>query len=357
MKRPRHLGRWIVAGSTCAAFIAVATVMGTAGAAPVRKPAVRPIHQLNFARGTSTPSLIPDSYIVLFKNTVAATSTAVNATATSLAARYGGTVRQTYSHAVHGYSAHMTAAQARSLAASDQVASVQQDSRVRISGTEPNPPSWGLDRIDQAVLPDNHSYTYPTTASNVHAYVIDTGIRISHAEFGGRASYGFDFVDNDSVADDCAGHGTHVAGTIGGDTYGVAKGVNLVAVRVLDCAGSGSASGVIAGIDWVTANAVKPAVANMSLGGASNTLISTAVRNSIAAGITYTVAAGNEGIDACTRSPSDVTEAIVTGASDVSDFRAPFSNTGSCVAVFAPGTDIVSAWFEDDTSASAGQWN
>src|SRR5207248_2106999 len=172
------------------------------------------------------------------------------------------------------------------------VAYVQQDARVALSGAQPHPPSWGLDRIDQRGLPLGGWYMYPDVpTATVHAYVIDTGLRTTHVEFGGRASNGWDFIDNDPVADDCNGHGTHVAGTIGGATFGVAKSVQLVGVRVLDCSGSGSYSQIIAGIDWVTANAVKPAVANLSLGGPADRALDDAVRASIASGVTYVVAA------------------------------------------------------------------
>jgi subtilisin family serine protease len=341
-----------------ATFAAVITAMNGAGAAPVP---TRPIpsltqHRLTPVLGTKAAGAIAGQYIVVLKDRAAAAS-AVQSTATSLTTRYGGTVKFTYTSTVRGYAAKMTEAQAAKLAASGDVAYVQQDRRAQISATQPNPPSWGLDRIDQQAFPLDHNYTYATTASNVHAYVIDTGIHIAHQDFGGRASYGFDFVDNDTTAEDCdpslgTGHGTHVAGTIGGSTFGVAKGIQLVAVRVLGCDGSGSISQIIAGIDWVTTNAVKPAVANMSLGTQTGTdaALSDAVRRSIAAGITYAVAAGNQNIDACTRSPSDVTEAIVTGATEEGDLRASFSNTGSCVAVFAPGVDIDSAYFGDTTS-------
>ena len=360
-------------GAAVAAFAVVATVIGTAGAAPVPAKAKpwnppRNVKQLDFVGGKTAPGVVPDSYIVILKNHPSVTSTNTTTAASGLTAKYGGTVTHTYSAALHGYAAHMTAAQANALKANPDVASVRPNHIMRITDTEIDPP-WGLDRIDQPVLPLDHGYTATPGGTVVHAYVIDSGVHISHTDFGGRASYGFDFVDNDAVAEDCpvadpdptkvgTGHGTHVAGTIGGTNFGVDKNVQIVAVRVMRCNGSGDEATIAASIDWVTKNAVKPAVANLSIGGDPSTLIDTAVRNSIAAGITYSIAAGNGdpvrhvGIDACTQSPSDVTEAIVASATDEGDVRAPFANFGNCVSVFAPGLDVVSAWFGDNTSAA-----
>jgi hypothetical protein len=226
---------------------------------------------------------------------------------------------------------------------------------VHIMDTQANPP-WGLDRIDQRALPLSASYTYPNTAPNVHAYIIDTGIRFSHSQFGGRAASGFDAVDGGS-ADDCNGHGTHVAGTVGGSTYGVAKQVSLVGVRVLNCQGSGTNAQVVGGIDWVTANAVKPAVANMSLGGGANTAIDNAVSGSISSGVTYAIAAGNGDIfgnrqNACNYSPARVAAAITVGATQSNDAAASFSNYGTCVDILAPGVSILSSWYTNDTATN-----
>lgn len=271
----------------------------------------------------------------------------------SLAEKFGAKVDRTYDKALNGYAVRMTEQQAKRFAADPAVKAVVQDQVVKATGTQPSPPSWGLDRIDQRALPLNQSYTYPDSAgTGVTAYIIDTGVRISHQDFGGRASHGFDAVDNDNTADDGNGHGTHVAGTVAGNSYGVAKKAKIVAVRVLDNGGSGTTSGVIAGIDWVTKNAVKPAVANMSLGGGASSALDTAVRNSIASGVTYALAAGNENTDASTKSPARVAEGITVGSTTNTDARSSFSNYGSVVDLFAPGSNITSAWHTGDTATN-----
>ncbi|MBB2942659.1 subtilisin family serine protease [Actinoplanes lutulentus] len=248
-----------------------------------------------------------------------------------------------------GFTASMTTAQARRLAADPAVRGVEKDRVVRLTGTQKNP-TWGLDRADQRSRSLSKSYLPSADGDSVHAYVIDTGIRTTHKEFGGRAVSGKDFVDRGTSADDCNGHGTHVAGTIGGSTYGVAKKVKLVAVRVLDCDGAGSLADVIDGIDWVTENAVHPAVANMSLGGDSSTALDWAVRGAIASGVTFVAAAGNENTDATLSSPAGVPEAITVAATDKRDKRASFSNYGSMVDIFAPGVDITSALSTSNTA-------
>ncbi|MFI7599121.1 S8 family serine peptidase [Actinoplanes sp. NPDC049681] len=296
--------------------------------------------------------VVPDSYVVVLKEN----RTAVTGLARALASRHGGTVRQTYSHALRGFAATMNARQARWMAADPAVAYVQADVVHRASDTQTNPPSYGLDRIDQRNLPLNSAYTYSTRAANVHAYIIDTGIRTTHQDFGGRATSGFDAVDG-GTADDCNGHGTHVAGTVGGTSYGVAKGVQLVAVRVLNCQGSGTTAQVVAGIDWVTANAQKPAVANMSLGGGADTALDSAVTRSISSGVSYSIAAGNGllgifALDACTQSPARVPTAITVSAVDSSDKKPSWANRGTCVDVFAPGINITSAWGTGDTATN-----
>jgi subtilisin family serine protease len=211
----------------------------------------------------------------------------------------------------------------------------------------------GIDRIDQRNLPLSTTYTYNFTGAGVHAYIIDTGIRATHQNFGGRvSSQGFTAINDGNGTNDCNGHGTHVSGTVGSSTYGVAKGVTLHAVRVLGCTGSGSTAGVIAGVDWVTQNRILPAVANMSLGGGVSTALDTAVNNSINAGVTYAIAAGNSNANACNSSPARVAAALTVGSTTTSDARSSFSNFGTCVDLFAPGSGITSTWNTSDTATT-----
>ena len=323
---------------------AASAVVLAAGVPASAEPAVG---QIVNAGGSTA---VPGEYIVVFDDAAVAKSDVSDA-ARSLAAANGATITYTYDSALRGFGAKVDARGAARMAAAPAVDYVEQSHYVSASGTQPNPPSWGLDRIDQRNLPLNQSYTYPNTASNIHAYVIDTGIRFDHVDFGGRAVSGFDAVDG-GTADDCNGHGTHVAGTVGGTSYGVAKSVALVAVRVLNCSGSGTTTGVVAGINWVTSNAIRPAVANMSLGGGASSSIDTAVRNSVSSGITYAVAAGNDGANACNYSPARVAEAITVGATTSTDSRASYSNYGTCLDVFAPGSSIKSAWHTSSTATN-----
>jgi subtilisin family serine protease len=258
-----------------------------------------------------------------------------------------------YTHALNGFAGPISDAARQGLLRDNRVTRVEPDGIATAVSTESNA-TWGLDRVDQRALPLSTTYSYTNTGAGVTAYIIDTGILFSHQEFGGRATSGYDAVDGGS-AGDCNGHGTHVAGTVGGTKYGVAKGVKLVAVRVLNCSGSGTWSGVLAGIDWVTAHRVRPAVANMSLGGAASSSVDDAVKRMIGAGVATAVAAGNGnqgGVaqDACKSSPARVPAAMTTGATDKTDRKASWSNYGSCVDWFAPGVGITSAW---KTSTSA----
>ncbi|WP_405105833.1 S8 family peptidase [Micromonospora sp. NBC_01405] len=309
-------------------------------------------------RAAGGATAVPSSYIVVLNDAAvggkAGTRTAaVTSSADKLAKRYGGDVAQVYGEALNGFEARLSEAAAKRLAADPAVAFVEQNHKVTVETTQANPP-WGLDRIDQTNLPLNSAYSYTRTGSGVTAYIVDTGIRTTHTNFGGRAVDGYDAVDNALPAADCNGHGTHVAGTVGGSTYGVAKSVRLVAVRVLDCAGSGTTAGVIAGVNWVTSNhqAGQPAVANMSLGGGLNSALNTAVANSVADGVTYAVAAGNSNANACNYSPASVASAITVGATQSNDARASYSNYGTCVDIFAPGTSVLSAWYTSNTATN-----
>jgi subtilisin family serine protease len=293
---------------------------------------------------------VADSYIVTLKPGAAR---AASAEGRAIAKEYGATIERTYKKALNGYAVEASATEAKRLAADPAVASVVQNRVFHVDGTQTNPPSWGLDRIDQRNLPRDSSYTYPDSAGQgVTAYIIDTGVRITHSDFGGRASYGYDAIDNDNTAQDGHGHGTHVAGTVAGNSYGVAKKAKIVGVRVLNNSGQGTTDQVVAGIDWVTRNAVKPAVANMSLGGGVDTVLDQAVRNAIASGVTFAVAAGNESDNATNHSPARVSEAITVGATTSSDARASYSNYGSVLDLFAPGSSITSAWNSSDSATN-----
>ncbi|MEV8478950.1 S8 family peptidase [Streptomyces sp. NPDC051173] len=339
--------RLVLAITAAAAVTAGVTVLTLpAGAAPA--PAEGTVY------GAGAKGSVDGSYIVLLKDGVDAKGAGVKSLSTEgkdLAARYGGKLNRTYDSAIHGFSASgLDETGAKRLAADPAVAKVVQNHRFTIKGTQENPPSWGLDRIDQTETKGDGKYTYPDSAGEgVTAYVIDTGVRISHKDFGGRASYGFNAVDKSDKAEDDNGHGTHVAGTIAGTEHGVAKKAKVVAVKVLDGQGSGSTEQVVAGIDWVTKNHKGPSVANMSLGGGVDEALDAAVQKAIASGVTFAVAAGNESTDAGQSSPARVEEAITVASSTKDDQQSDFSNYGSVVDLYAPGSDITSDWNDSDS--------
>lgn len=286
---------------------------------------------------------IPNQYIVVLKSSVSDVSEKANALVKV------GTVQRTYGKAMKGFLAHMSAAEAASMANDPSVSFIEQDRVIQASDLESSAP-WGLDRIDQSALPLSGTYNYSQNGAGVNVYIIDSGIRHTHKEFGGRVVAAFSSVNDAYGADGCHWHGTHVAGTVGGAVAGVAKGVKLYSVRVLDCYASGTTSGVIAGVDWVTANRVLPAVANMSMDGSLSDALNLAMQRSIDAGVTYVVSAGNSARDACSSSPGSMTNAITVGASEASDAMSGYTNRGSCIDIFAPGSNIYSAGNYDDAS-------
>jgi subtilisin family serine protease len=374
--------RWAVLG--------LATVTATGAALGAGAPSWAAPSE-GVIRGNAADAVANSFIVVLKDGSIKAQSTdpqaqasAVTSAATTLTAKYGGKVTQKYSASVHGYAVDgLSDAQAKKLAGDSSVSYVQRNLVIELTDTQDTNTDgkpgkwkvsdsgktadtirmnqatdlWNLDRIDQRGPAIDGGYTYPNSAGNVTAYVIDTGIRISHLDFNGRASYGYNALDGSSDASDCRGHGTHVAGTIGGSEFGVAKDIKLVAVKVFPCTGGTSTATVVAGVDWVTSHAAKPAVVNMSLGGPDDSVLKNAVKASIASGLTYTVSAGNEGQNACNVSPANIAEAITVGASDsdteTADWRANFpgqwaSNYGSCLDIWAPGVWIWSDWYTGD---------
>ncbi|MFE9193148.1 S8 family serine peptidase [Micromonospora sp. NPDC007208] len=350
MKRRGVIRRSAVAGLALASATLIVSA-GTGGAAlarpsvPASAEPAQKVTDTHTKPSKAKPSaVVPDSYIVVLDKK--ATPGQRRAAASALTKSNGGTVRQVFEKALNGYSATMTRQQAARLATNSDVAYVEPVRTLSTSGTQTAPPSWGLDRVDQVSPKLNGSYSYPNTGAGVTAFVIDTGIDVAHQDFGGRAVSGYDFVDQDDVAEDCDGHGTHVAGTIGGTQFGVAKEVELVALRVFGCDGGARTDHIVAAIDWATTHKTGPSVVNMSLGGFDNgtdQAIANAINNSVANGLTYAVAAGNDYDDACSYTPANVSAAITVGATDMVDYRSWWTNYGSCIDIYAPGMSIVSA--------------
>ncbi len=310
--------------------------------------------QENKIRLSDSDRRIQNRYIVVLNDSVVGdrgVGSYAETYADNLTAAYGGKVERVFKHALNGFLAEMSEKEAEALSKDPSVAYIEEDQEMSIDAVQ-SPATFGLDRIDQRNLPLNNSYTHNFNGSGVNSYIVDTGVRFTHQEFSGRTGLSYDAIGDGQNGNDCNGHGTHVAGTVGGTTYGVAKGTTIHRVRVLNCQGSGSNSGVIAGVDWVTANHVKPAVANMSLGGGASTALDTAVNNSINAGVTFVVAAGNSNADACNSSPARAPAAVTVGSTTNTDARSSFSNFGTCLDIFAPGSSITSAWSTGDTATN-----
>lgn len=343
-------------GSQAAALglvlVAVLTAASLAGCAPDATNVLKPSGDAELSINPDISNLapgdvVPNQYVVRFRAGVAD----VAGLAQSLVSASAGSIRYTYTAAIQGFAAALPAAAIDGIRSNPNVLSVEPDHVVTVgTSIQYNPPSWGMDRVDQRDLPLNSQYAYNYNGAGVYIYIIDTGILISHSDFGGRASVGYDALGGNGI--DCNGHGTHVAGTAGGSAYGIAKGAQLVAVRVLDCYGYGTQASVIAGVDWVTGHHNARAVANMSLEGPPSPSEDAAVNNSIASGVTYTVAAGNDNSDACASSPQRVGPALTVGATTRSDSRASYSNFGTCLDLFAPGDSISSDWYTSNTATA-----
>jgi len=302
-------------------------------------------------RFRKSENAIPNRYIVVLNKNTSKDSAESGDTAEELTVQYGGKIDKVFAYAIKGYSVEMSVEDAEKLSEDLRVEYVEEDAEIYANDIQLNA-DWGLDRMNQRTLPLDTYYSYTSTGSGVHAYVIDSGIRVTHLDFGGRAVADYDVFNDGQNGIDCFGHGTHVAGTIGGSTYGVAKNVTLHAVRVLNCNGSGTFSSLLSGIDWVTLNHISPAVANISISGGGSRTLDSAVKESIVSGVTYAIAAGNNNLNACSYSPGRAPNAITVGATNNLDQRASYSNYGKCVDIFAPGSYITSAWLTNDTATA-----
>jgi subtilisin family serine protease len=300
------------------------------------------------------PDAVPGEYIVVFHDGAKGLERlgGVSMMAQDLALKHGGTVLKSYEHALQGALVKLPEARVSSLLADPRVKYVQENGRVQVVATQTGA-TWGIDRVDQAALPLNQTYNYNADGTGVHAYIIDTGVRLTHSQFTGRMGNGFDSITVGGTGADCHGHGTHVAGTVGGTTHGLAKKVTIHPVRVLDCAGSGTDAQVIDGINWVAANAIKPAVANMSLGGGASQALDDSVTALVNSGVATAVAAGNDNSNACNYSPARAGAAITVGSTTSTDARSSFSNYGTCLDIYAPGSSITSASNASDTGTTS----
>ncbi|QSB04073.1 S8 family peptidase [Natronoglycomyces albus] len=345
--RPRYISRSLAAAAALATTSALALSVSSPASAQTAE-----------IFGTDNPDVIDNQFMVVLNDTPGTSEENITGTAELIAGKYDGTINHIYSNALQGFSVEMNAAEAEKVAALPEVDFVEAVYEVEAdTTTQSNPPNWGLDRIDQQSLPLDDEYTYPSSGgSGVTVYVMDTGIRTTHQEFGSRASTGPNFTGDGVDNGDCQGHGTHVAGSVAGAQYGVAKSADVVSLKVLACNGRGSLDGIIAAIDWVTDNASGPSIVNMSLGGNSSSgdqAYEAAINASINAGVTYVAAAGNDGANACNYSPARFENVITVGNSNSNDSRhishpGP-SNFGPCVDIFGPGTDILSATHQNNT--------